>query len=356
MAKPLNPILYRCLQQRFGHVRITNAGQKLDSYYTVDPLTHRDIKMIVTSGEHYIVCCPRCNDTRFRLYINHQWGVRDEKGRQNLWLAICHNENCFGEERARDELFEDVFAFGVPPRQPDLGVGVVVEMKDRVMTMPGPTFTLDTLPPEHPANQYLAVRGYNPERLGRFYGVGYCANSIYYLACHRIIVPITLDGKLQGWQARYIGERDWHNDKSVPKWWTAPGTPRTKLLYNWDHAVRYQTGVIMEGAGDVWSFGPMGVACFGSVMTKIQQQMFVAEFGQRSGVLLLDPDLLKKLSTSEALDKLYGELKTAMPSLAKVILPEADKDPGDYERSYLRWYVANEAKKQGVVVSWKLRA
>src|SRR5205085_9645610 len=46
-------------------------------------------------GEYYAVSCPYCSDTRQRLWINHRWGKYvPELKLDNLFLAICFNEDC----------------------------------------------------------------------------------------------------------------------------------------------------------------------------------------------------------------------------------------------------------------------
>jgi hypothetical protein len=69
----------------------------------------------------------------------------------------------------------------------------------------------------------------------------------------------------------------------------------------------------------------------------------------------LDPDLLENPRTKAAYDELFEELKPQFRGgLARVILP-GGADPGDLERSFLRNFVAHEAKAQGVQVSWARR-
>src|ERR1035437_5610346 len=170
MANPLNPTLYRQLQRVFGRVRIGSEGQSMQARYGKHIATDRNELVVEAPGEYYQVCCPRCNDTRFRLYINHRWGSRDEKGFRNLWLAICFNENCYASRDARQDLYEKLSDIADPLEQATIKDGEEgAELK--AMTLPGPVFRLDRLPPEHPANKYLAGRFYDPEMLGKFYQV-----------------------------------------------------------------------------------------------------------------------------------------------------------------------------------------
>ena len=159
-------------------------------------------------------------------------------------------------------------------------------------------------------------------------------------------------GKRRGWQSRFVGELDWKGPKKrelPPKYFTAPGMPRSELLYNLDRAKNYSTGVIVEGVTDVWSFGPMAVGLFGKNLTTEQYRKFLATFRKRTAVLLLDPEEFDSEGTGE----LVRMLRKAMPkSFAAVKLPMGT-DPGSLDRSFLRGYVAEQAADQGVTVSYR---
>lgn len=357
MQDPLNPILFERLKRLFGRVRISNPGQAMVASYRQKSDGYKAME-ILNPGEYYQVCCPRCNDTRFRLYINHRWGHRDpQNGSLNMWLVVCYNEDCYTSEEARLDLYEQVAGIDrVTLNNSTIREGEVVTIA-REMVLPGTHYPLHTLPETHPANAYLAGRFYDPERLGRFYNVGYCPDSHYFLARNRIIAPVYQDKVLKGWQARHIGDLDWKAEDAPPKWWSCPGMDRSKLLYNLDNALQYRTGVLVEGPGDVWSFGPMAMACFGSTITGVQQKLFAAAFSRGSGVLLLDPDVRKtesKLRKVEEIAESYRLKKAFQYGIAVVWLPDGT-DPGSLERKFLREYVADEAGKQGVKVDWRKR-
>src|SRR6266404_4222758 len=100
---PLNQELYKALQQ-FGEVHIVDAGVELLAEYHADH--NGRVRMHALSpGEYYCINCPYCTDMKFRLWINHRWGIRDVKtGTRNRWLAICYNENCLASEQNRLDL------------------------------------------------------------------------------------------------------------------------------------------------------------------------------------------------------------------------------------------------------------
>ncbi len=351
----LNPTLYRQLRRQFGKVLPSNEGQSMVARYVRNTFTGNWELYIENPGEYYRVCCPKCTDTKFRLFVNHRWGVRDEMGRRNLWLAVCYNENCYQGTEARSDLLEELTEIaGVLERARIREGEVVTESPDAML--PGPHFRLDKLRAEHPANKYLAGRFLNPERLGKFYGVGYCPNSHYYLAKNRIVAPIHFLGKLKGWQARYVGDLDWKAEDAPPKWWSDPRMKKTMLLYNYDNAIKWRTGVVVEGPSSTWGFGPMAMGTMGSSMSLFQKRYLIRGFREHSLILLWDPDVRKdprkmKHVNEKVIPWLEGNFKGGF---APVWLPDG-LDPGSFDRLMMLDYVAREAKGLGVKVSWKLR-
>jgi hypothetical protein len=349
IEKPLNPLLYSRLKRVFGHVKISNQGVGMVSRYGPNAVTGKTQIQIDYGGETYCVCCPKCHDTRFRLRINYKWGARDRvTGSKNLFLVYCQNENCYRTLTAREQLYQMV-SEGASLCNAHVAAGDTSPEARRIV-LPGVTVTLDKLPIDHPACTYMAGRFYDPEKLGRVCKVGYCAESHYYLAANRIIIPVYQSGELKGWQARYIGELDWKNDKDLPpKYWSCPGMQRGKVLYNFDNARQYSTCVMVEGPMDVFSFGPMAVASFGFPPTIHQLRLVVPAFDQI--ILLFDKDILDKESTRRQFNEIVAELRGQKPGgVAAVQLP--DGDPGNYDREFLREFAAQEAAKQGVTVAW----
>jgi hypothetical protein len=348
---PLNVYLHKRLVRDFGHVRVSNEGEEMIASYRLDPLSGDKRLIVQYPGEYYQVCCPRCTDTRYRLYINHRWGIRDEAGRINLWLAICYNENCFSAHAARSELYDDLQEATGALRKAKVREGIKVDLDAIVVVPPGPVTRLDHLPATHPANTYLANRFYDPEQLGRVYGVGYCQDSLYYLARHRIYAPIFMKGILRGWQVRHVGDLDWKDKSNPPKWWSCPHMKRGHIMYNLDIAKTYKTGVATEGPGDVWNFGPMSIATFGESMSRTHEKMFVSAFRKHSGVLLYDPEAMVKKKTELLAERLSDAIQGGC---APVKLPSGD--PGSLDRNFMREFVRKEALGMGVKVSWRRRS
>ena len=345
----LNSQLYLACKQVFSHVKIQNQGQSQQRSLTYDLVTNKHKPAVEYSGEYYIVCCPFCADTRFRLYINHRFGVEDEFGREELHLAHCFNDDCLSDYDNRLKLHDMVkgryrFAPVVKP-------GIQIDVSDFVAKWPGTVKRVDVLEDDHPARVYLRSRSFDPDRIARFYNVHFCEQSDRWLCNNRLIIPIYHDREMRGWQARFVGELDWKDPDTPPKYYTCPGTKRSHLLYNLGNAARYETGVIVEGVTDVWAFGPMAVCTLGASMTVRQQSLFVSAFERHTGVLLYDPEEMEK----PAIQKLISDLQNKCEGgFAAVTLP-AGVDPGQMDRQLMRDFVSQEAAKQGCNVNWEKR-
>jgi hypothetical protein len=348
MNQVLNKQLYlSCVQIFNGRVKIQNKGESQQRQLGYDIKTNTHKAHVRYSGEYYIVSCPFCNDTRYRLYINHRFGVSDEFGRTEIHLAHCFNEDCLADYRNREKLHDLVkghFTF-----EPIVKKGKELVVSDFVTNWPGEVVRVDKLPLNHDARSYLLSRGFDPVRIGTYYNVHFCHLTDRWLCKNRLIIPIYQNKRMRGWQARYVGELDWKDPNTPPKYYTCPGTPRSQLLYNAGNASSYCTGIITEGVTDVWSVGPMSVCTLGASMTDKQQSMFISSFKDHAGVLLYDPEEMEKDATKRLISNMIGKFKNGF---AAVTLPDG-VDPGSLERDTLRSYIVEKALEQKCVVSWK---
>lgn len=352
MSDVLNPGLFRRLKRHFGTVKVTNQGEAMVARPVYDhggqPRLYFD-----QDGEYYCVCCPYCTDTRYRLYVNHMYGKRDGHGRRMKFLAICFNEGCLYEQKHEEdfrEILEDTGNFLEAAKIKD---GVVLPEEARTVQPPGPCITLDRLRKNHPARVYLESRDFDVDMLARRYGVSYCRKSHYFLAKNRIIIPVLEKGRLKGWQARFIGDLDWKGPKRSelqPKYFSCPDSQfRSRCLYNWDKAVEWETLIVVEGPSDVWRFGAMSACCFGNSLTQQQKKRVRTRFRSRTAVLLLDPEEFESKSTKRTIE----EFDNVMPGrFCAIKLPEGT-DPGGTDRTLLRDYIRDEAKKLGVRVKYR---
>lgn len=354
--RALNRTLFRRCKATFRHVRIKNAGEKQSRRMSVDLVTGRPQPVVVHPGEYYAVCCPFCNDTRFRCYINHRYGQDDELGRAQTHLATCFNAGCQLAMRAPyayQELERMLTGHQlVELRQANVSEGRDVDVDAIRMNWPGKVTRIDRLPATHEANVYLTSRGFDPEQIGRFYNVHWCYESPRHVCQDRLIIPIYHNKKMVGWQARAAYDTDWKLSH-LPKYYTAPGTPRRQILYNFGNAQHYQVGIVVEGVTDVWKIGPQAVCTLGATMTTQQQSLFRRGFRDYAGVLLYDPDVREK--TAEKTAEIETTLHEALNSgFCSVQLPDGT-DPGSLSREFLRPYITQQAAAKGVHISWKRR-
>ena len=157
-----------------------------------------------------------------------------------------------------------------------------------------------------------------------------------------------------GWQLRPPYDCDWKLSR-VPKYYTAPGTPKSRIFYNLGNAEKYRVGVVMEGVTDVWRLGPQGVCTLGARMSAAQYKLFEKRFKDWSGVLLADADYKEKEPENYAkmVDGAKDLNSRIKGGFAICELPHGD--PGSLDRSFLRSLIVEQAKEQGVTVSWKRR-
>ena len=356
----LNETLYQLLRRRFGEVRVASAGEAMTSRVGYDPIEKRNYLDIIHPGEYYVVNCPYCGDSGKRLWIHHTWGTADKDlGGRRLHLAVCYNEECLSEEwERRVELLEQVTEQpGVLEKAPIL-TGKAVNLEDMQATWPGPVTRLDRLPQTHEACAYLRSRGFDPEILGRFYGVRYCHDSDRWLARKRIIIPVYDNKKLMGWQARHVGNDTPRasDGRKLPRYYTMPGTPRRLLLYNYANASTYRTGVLVEGPADVWGVGPMGMGSLGSKITADQLKKLIRAFRKYSCVWVPDPSVRDDPTEQKNIRNVAREMTGSLKNGFAIVWLPPGRDPGDMDRTFLREYIAQEAAKQGCRVSYKRRA
>ncbi|HXS24880.1 MAG TPA: hypothetical protein VN719_11655, partial [Gemmatimonadales bacterium] len=230
---------------------------------------------------------------------------------------------------------------------------------------PGDLVRLDLLDPHHPANVYLAGRGFDPVQLGLKYSVGYCvrARPEFPQVHGRIVIPMIQDGAWVGWQARYCGEADWHH---VPKYYNLPGVPKQRYLYNYDRAKAFRLVVAVEGVPAVWALGDAAVALYGKTISDYHIELFhrmAVPPGQAPRsvlfVILLDNDpvpedprrarsaALFQLKTSQRLLALKQALGGSGSAVVRVELPEG-KDAADFDRAVVWGSIYAQVAAQGI--------
>lgn len=341
----LRPALYDRLVNKFGSVKVYHRGEtaSLGLRPAEGGQPSRAVRYCDTAqghrrGEIYAVCCPYCGDDRHRLHFSHLWGAVDvATGSRLLWLAWCYNEErCLSGRDRQRELYEHVWDDSSPPAGDRARYGRPSppgEAPGR-LEPPGTIWPVDRLLEDHPAVLYLRDRRFDPAWLATAFGVGYVATArpecLHTIG--RLYIPVCHGGRLAGWQARHLGKPP----PGVPKYFSAAGMPRGRLLYNFDGAVRQPFVVVVEGPTDVWRFGPEAVAVFGKP-TAVQAEMVAAHW--RRVVVLLDADAARESA------QLLARLNSL--EVVEVGLPD-DRDPADYDRGELRDLVSDAAHRAGV--------
>lgn len=340
----LNPKLYAALERRFGKVLISNPGERLVERKIPDPVRPGRYKqLILRSGEYYRVDCPYCGDKKGRLYINYRWNTRTRNGdRFGRFLAICFNEGC--DLKGLDmELGPLAKSLPVVDRPYTNKADAGPEFAQQVM--PGQCHPLDALPSTHEACRYVRDdRDFDPVELGRVWGVSYCSRCevtektpFPNLVQGRLVIPIYRDNILVGWQTRAI------NDHDSPKYYTMPGFPKSRMLFNQDRARGYRFGVVVEGVFDAFRAGPRAVALFGKSMSQTQRELSVAFWGQGALCIMLDDDAVEDM---ENLSRVLDPLRFRDGSFT-VRLP-IGKDPAKLDRDELWRLITSNARNHGV--------
>ena len=405
----LNPELYRQLNLAVqkgaphglpgGEVLIAKEDMEMEHEYKKDPRTGNYYLEPLEPGESYRVCCPNCGDTRHRLYINHRWRVYDETTRtRNTWLVHCFNENCEKTQgfvpdliKRLNPLQNRVGAKGTQEntiRVSDLNKG----NKSSPLHLPEGLVPLSILDESHPAKEFLKNRGLSPDKLSKYWDVSYCDWNINSLVHNRVIFPIKMQNELYAWQARYLGNTDnlylcggqdcdymarseskpdkcpqcfSSNFKSVPKWYTGPGSQINKILYNYDNAKKWPFVVLTEGIFDAVHLGTPsspdipgpGVCVFSHSLGYQQKHLILSNltWNCSSGliVLLFDPELWLNEKESSRVNKLIDSLQSQFRGSVLPVVLKDNLDPADTPHESLWLQICEAADKNNIEIPMK---
>ena len=135
--------------------------------------------------------------------------------------------------------------------------------------------------------QYLARRGYDPDRLERDWGLVSSGpisqlDGINYK--HRIIAPIYWDGQIVSFQGRDTTGKHDKKYMACPK--EREAIHHKAILYG-KQAEWTSTGICVEGITDVWRFGFTSFATFGIKYTSVQLRV-IARFFRRVAIIFDD--------------------------------------------------------------------
>lgn len=325
----LNEVLFKILQSIFGqNVKVAKGGQPAVWRIQKDILGEREI--ILDYGETYRVCCPFCAkwgdpDKRHRLWISHIYGTTI--GSHRCWsAATCFHNNCLKNEAAKRELRNWITGIASERKLARISFTPGNEVPIHVPDLPGTCIKLSELPEHHKARQFLIEKKFDPIKLEEEYSVCYCVESEHYpLAIDKLVFPIDLHGKREGWQCRYIGVP---KSKSVPKYVSCKNIK--SLLYNYDKAIQQPYLVLVEGVFDVIRIGSSGLGIFGKTLSNTQVNLLNDYKGKI--VVFLDPDATFQ---SEQIVKLLS------PRFNIVNIRNARTDPGKMSEEEIRAYLSD---------------
>jgi len=354
--RPLQPQLFERLRRVFRNVVVANPGEPM-IWQRVATMVRRpddaERSLIVQhGGEYYRVCCPYCNDARYRLWINHCYGQQLD-GRPVTWLLCCYNEGCLeNQPERRKEMADRIIGLQNrnnrgPVFSPPSVVNAVTGLP-RLVDVPGEIVGISRLPLDHPAVRYLALdRGYDVEELDRLYQVGFCfASAEYPVLTGRIYMPVMFRGQLMGWQGRMIENKiqaGWGvGTGGGAKYYNLPGMPKSQMLYNYDRAVHCPFVVVNEGITDVWSLGDPAVALFGHSVSYMQRTMLLRDWQGKPIIFPVESNAWDKMAEPIATLRQH----THSPIVAFRLPP--DKDPGDFSKEANWRMIYAEARAQGV--------
>jgi len=341
----INQWLFGRLKRLFGEVKLANEGSPLIYTEYIDPITGKKKLHIDQRGETYCVNCPFCAivtggraDTRFRLWINHCYGVKNHPSGRSFWgLAHCYNEDCLQSQEFRDALKSIVYGFESPPNASTLQR---VPLEIHPVELPTGLVPISSLPPSHPATAYLLSRGYDPGYLYDVFQIQYAMepDPRFPAMYERIIIPIYVKGTLVGFQGRAVGP-------SSTRYLTAKGTRVAEALYGYDVFPKVsgaKIAFLVEGPADVWRFGPGALAMLGTHLSQ-QKVQLIRELGVDFIFVLLDGDLGTNPHGITIVNGIHSKLERAnIPHLIR-ILPE-NKDPSDLNKEALYEFVLREVK------------
>ena len=271
-------------------------------------------KYKISNGKHgisYQVCCPFCvknghkQDKRFKLYITPGIGL--------YHCFVC------GEANTIVTLFSDF------KQIIEVQNDAILPLAQNIIS-PGRLVPLSSLSDEHVGIRYLKNRDVDPIWLQKHYGVMYCETGQLfgntYNTTNTLIFPIVMDGKTVGWQSRLLYNpdsilpeqyplfgfcKDEDNDYIIPpKYFTAPGMDKGRILFNYDNARKFNSVAICEGTFDAIKVGLNGVATLGKGVTDYQVRLIKAYW--KFAIILLDPG-----DADSNMIKLEHDLRLSIP-------------------------------------------
>ncbi len=339
-----NPTLYASLKAAFGKVKIMSMGVPMQYTVHIDSLSAERRRQIVIHewGESYKVCCPKCGDKRFRLLVNHRHGTFEEAYDVPFGNKVrCFNESCDHTD------FDDRYL------KPYMNKGRVIIPDDTTATgelmpaiSPGRCAKLTSLTANGDVLTYLRNRkggGFDPKMLEDKYNVSYCFDAAddFPLMTNRLLIPVYYHGMLVGWQGRAI------DDEIRPKYYTMPGFPKGRVLFNFDVAKSKPFVVVCEGVFDAIRVGDCAVAVLGSQITSMQSKLLYYNWKHGAMLILFDPDDEKAQERARTTVKVCRDKDFFRGGVANIVLPEG-KDAADMNHDEVWQEIYRQCEQQQI--------
>ena len=311
--------LQTLIQKKFGKVRRSRGKHGID----------------------YIVTCPFCHHKN-KMYITPEYGM-------------FHCFRCGSSGSSADLIGRTLNVTGKTHTETSLPSDVEA---------PGVLTELTTLEDNHPAILYIRNRKFNVKELSEVYGVRYCTEGRTFARLFNttgtLVFPFWMEGKLIGWQARLLYNPDDLTESECeanglskdedgdwvkpPKYWTSPGLPKGRILFNYDWASQSQVAVICEGVFDAIGIGKSAIASLGKGVTDDQVVLMGKHPNWQLIVIMLDPG-----DASVEMRNLQYRLSHLKRSL--IVELQGYKDPGEAPREEIWLQIARTASRVGIDIT-----
>lgn len=278
----MNSKFYKSIQRRFGQVAECSNGELR-------------------------VNCPFCyikkrkQDTELKMYLNIT---------KNVY-------NCFrcGTAGLLNQLIPQLISY-----DQTYGASTSFTKQTDLESLPE-IVPLNALEQDHVAKLYLDERGYSHLRESGdiFFTSNYVRSRISYGA--RIVFPIYQSGTYRGFQARSI-------ENKLPKYLTALGSLKKRIIYNWDEANKqHERLIIVEGIFDCLKLPLDSVALLGKHLTDDQYRILCLGSWNRVLVFLDKDALPESKSIAKKLSSCYNTyiVNTPFKDLGEIPTQDVDK-------------------------------
>jgi hypothetical protein len=262
-------------------------------HYSVEDVARIFPDYTVCGDEVVVRECPNCGDDRYKFWINPYKGVG----------------HCFICEYA--PRMETLLGFS---KLGELSTTFKPEKKE-VEDLP-PLSWINDMDPMHPVYTFLQRRRFTASLLSQF-GAQYCHRGKHW---KRVVFPFFgPGGEYRGFQGRYIHEPV---PEGIPKWSTATGTEKSKMLWNFDRVLARQNWcVLVEGIFDALRMKDWAVAMLGKSPSVTQRALL--EYFQHI-FIMLDSD-----ATDAAYEVAHDLVEDAV--FRVTVIPTEKGDPDDQE-------------------------